>query len=242
MKVTAKIPLYRLIPSMITLAALCIGVSAIRYGLDAKWQIAVTLILIAAVLDGLDGRVARLINATSSFGAYLDSIADMVAFGVAPAMVNYFWLLHTIPYKGVGWAIVLVFISCGAIRLARFNALQDKDDSKSNAYFVGVPIPLAAILSLVPLMFTFELSPYLIVSSWALSLYMIVISLLMISRIHIDSFKNISMPREWVPLMLALLAMALASVIIEPWLVLPAAFTVYGLLIIILGMWRYRQL
>lgn len=124
------IPLYKLMPNIVTILGLCIGITSIRYALDGKWTMAVGLIVIAAILDGIDGRLARLLNSTSKFGAELDSLVDVINFGVAPALINYLWILHEIPYKGVGWAVVLIYSACSTIRLARFNSNLDDAESK----------------------------------------------------------------------------------------------------------------
>ena len=115
-----NVPIQKLIPSIITILALCLGITSIRYSLDGKFNIAVALIIIAAFLDGLDGKIARLLNSTSEFGAQLDSLADLCNFGVAPGIAVYLWSLKEIPYKGVGWAIVLVYIACSALRRGFF--------------------------------------------------------------------------------------------------------------------------
>lgn len=215
-----KIPISKLAPSFITLFGLCLGVTSIRYALDAKWQIAAMLIIVAGLLDGIDGRLARLLNATSGFGAQLDSLADIVSFGVAPAVVMYFWSLNEIPYKGVGWAVVLIYVTCSAIRLARFNTSQ-ADDKKHSGYFVGVPMPLAAGFSLLPMILTFELLQGVRFSYWLVAVYLIMIGILMISRVPVHSLKNVSIKREWVPMLMLGITIITAGLIMEPWLVLP---------------------
>lgn len=215
-----KIPISKLAPSFITLFGLCLGITSIRYALDAKWQVAAMLIIVAGLLDGIDGRLARLLNATSGFGAQLDSLADIVSFGVAPAVVMYFWSLQEIPYKGVGWAVVLIYVSCSAIRLARFNTSQS-DEKKSSVYFVGVPMPLAAGFSLLPMILTFELLQGMRFSYWLVAAYMVAIGMLMISRLPVHSLKNVSIRREWVPMLMLTITIVTAGLIMEPWLVLP---------------------
>jgi CDP-diacylglycerol--serine O-phosphatidyltransferase len=223
------VPLPKLVPNMITILGLCLGISAIRYALDAKWQIAAGLILIAAFLDGIDGRLARFLNSSSSFGAQLDSIADMASFGVAPAVTIYLWSLYQIPYKGVGWAITLFFITCSALRLARFNSkLENKEEqAKASSYFTGLPMPSAAGFLLLPMILTFDLMQGMHFSYWAVGAYMIIIGLMMISRIPTFSGKKANVKREYVPMVLLVIGMVIAGAILEPWIILPLVGVVY---------------
>ncbi|MFM8801456.1 MAG: CDP-diacylglycerol--serine O-phosphatidyltransferase, partial [Tagaea sp.] len=146
----------RLIPNAITVAALCAGLSGIRFAMDGRWEWAVTAIVVAAILDGLDGRMARLLNGTSKFGAELDSLSDFVAFGVAPALIVYMWVLNA--WGAAGWIICLAYAVCMALRLARFNTmLADPNPPKwQGHFFVGVPAPAGAGLALLPLMLHFQ--------------------------------------------------------------------------------------
>ncbi|MFI4984261.1 MAG: CDP-diacylglycerol--serine O-phosphatidyltransferase [Rickettsiales bacterium] len=220
--VSKDIPLYKIAPNLVTIMSLCIGVSAIRYALDAKWEIAAALIIFSVFLDGLDGRLARLLNSTSKFGAQLDSLADMVCFGVAPAVLMFLWSLKYIPYKGVGWAVVLFYVTCSALRLARFNSVLDdeKQKAKLNHYFTGVAIPAAAGLAILPLIMTFELVPGGF-SSWFIAAYMLLPAVLMISTIPTFSFKKVSVKKVYVPLLLLIVAIFIGGVLLEPWIALP---------------------
>lgn len=222
------IPLYKLMPNIVTLVGLCLGITSIRYALDEKWVTAVALIVIAAVLDGIDGRLARLLNSTSKFGAELDSLVDVINFGVAPALINYLWLLHEVPYKGVGWAIVLFYVSCSTIRLARFNSNLDDMEEKKKAqnFFTGVPITAAAVLSLCPLIVTFDIFPYK-VCYWILAIYLPMIGLLMISRVPTFSFKTVNIPREYISFLLVSIALVIAALILEPWIIIPIIVLIY---------------
>ena len=222
-----KVPLYKLFPNFITIIGLCLGISAVRYALDQKMQMAAGLIIIAAFMDGIDGRLARLLNSTSSFGAHLDSLADIVSFGVAPAVVVYLWSLHEIPYKGVGWAAVLFYITCSALRLARFNVQSENKKSPSaQNYFTGVPMPSAAILSMLPMMFTFELINFHF-SPWIILCNLLIISFLMVSTIPTFSFKKVDIEREYVMLLFVGMALLISSIILEPWLILPFVGAAY---------------
>ena len=227
-----NVPIQKLLPSIITILALCLGITSIRYSLDGKFNIAVALIIIAAFLDGLDGKIARLLNSTSEFGAQLDSLADLCNFGVAPGIAVYLWSLKEIPYKGVGWAIVLVYIACSALRLARFNvqnADDDKDNKIKNNFFVGMPMPVAAGLLLIPMTCSFELfnNKVFIFSYWFVAIYMTIIGLLMISKIPIYSAKKITVPKERVNVILIFLGIVFTGMIFEPWVVLPIIGLLY---------------
>ncbi len=147
-----EVPVRILIPSMFTLLALCAGLTAIRMAIEHRFDVAIAAIVLAAVLDGLDGRIARLLKATSRFGAELDSLADFVNFGVAPAIVVFTWALDDL--RSIGWLVVLAFTLCMALRLARFNVTLDATDDQpawKSEYFVGVPAPAGALIVLLPL-------------------------------------------------------------------------------------------
>jgi len=149
-------PISRLFPNMITIAGLCCGLSAIRFGMAGRWEMAVGFILAAALIDGMDGRVARMLGATSLFGAQLDSLSDFMCFGVSPVLVLYMWQLHDI--KGIGWAVVLFFAVCMALRLARFNTglYDDSKEPWEKQFFTGIPAPAGGILSLLPLVISLQ--------------------------------------------------------------------------------------
>src|SRR5580700_9522823 len=149
------IPVRMLVPNFITLLAICAGLTAIRLSTEARMELAVAAIVFAAVLDGIDGRVARMIKGQSKFGAELDSLADFVNFGVAPGLILYFWQLHEL--NNGGWIAAMVFAISGGLRLARFNASMDDPDKPAFAanYFTGVPAPLGAITVLLPIYLAF---------------------------------------------------------------------------------------
>ncbi len=134
----------KLIPNLITVSAVCAGLTGIRFAVDGRWEHAVIAIIVAAILDALDGRMARILNASSEFGAQLDSLSDIVSFGVAPALVLYFWSLQTA--GGIGWAVTLFFIVCCGLRLARFNSMLGKLPPYAYNYFTGVPAPAGALM------------------------------------------------------------------------------------------------
>lgn len=231
------VPLYKLVPSIVTVLALCLGITSLRYAFDGKVQFAVALILFAALLDGVDGKIARFLNSTSVFGAHLDSIADMVSFGVAPALLMYLWALHAIPYKGAGWSITLIYISCAALRLARFNvqnigvepqvAYQEGRAARLSSYNVGIPMPAAALLCLTPMMLQFELCDGYRFSILGLSLYLILVSLLMVSTIPTFSPKYLKVKRSNIPALMGLGAMFISGMLFRPWIIIPIVAAAY---------------
>ena len=180
-----------LLPNILTLGGVCLGISSIKFSIDGSYGLAVTLILLAAILDALDGRVARLIKGTSEFGKELDSLTDFVSFGIAPVLILYFWELNV--YGKLGWAIALIYSVCCVLRLARFNLTKIEDHQEwKNNFFEGVPSPVGGLLILTPLIyelsdFTFNLNiksftPYIT----------ILIALLLVSKVPTLSLKKIS--------------------------------------------------
>jgi len=183
------------LPSVLTIIGVCLGISSIKFSLDQNYSLAVILILFAALLDGLDGRVARLIDGATEFGKELDSLTDFVSFGIAPAFILYFWELKN--YGKIGWAITLIFSVCCVLRLARFNLTKiNKEEMWRINFFEGVPSPAGAILVLLPLIF--ELTNFQIGFQFrSLTPYLaIFVSVLLISKVPTFSFKKISIPRK----------------------------------------------
>ena len=184
-----------ILPSVLTLVGVCLGISSIKFAMDGNFIFAVLFLIVAAILDGLDGRVARLIKGTSNFGKELDSLTDFVSFGIAPAFVIYFWELNKL--GKIGWLIVLFYAVCCVLRLARFNLtkFEDKEEWKNN-FFQGIPSPAGGCLILLPLIF--ELSNFSsFMSLKVITPYLtIIVSLLLISKIPTYSFKKISIKRN----------------------------------------------
>ena len=184
-----------ILPNMLTLIGVCIGLTSIRFALDGKFGLAIIAIIFAALIDGLDGRIARLIKGTSKVGKELDSLTDMISFGVAPAFIMYFWKLNTL--GRFGWLLCLVYVICVALRLARFNVNSNQDPSWRDNFFEGVPSPAGGILVLTPLIISlsgfdlFQLNYELIVPT-----FFILTSLLLISKFPTYSFKKIVIPRR----------------------------------------------
>jgi len=217
----------RLIPNILTVLALCAGLTSIRFGLHAMWEQAVASIMLAAVLDGLDGRVARLLQGTSKFGAELDSLSDFVCFGVAPSMLLYFWTMQQA--GGAGWALVLLFSVCCALRLARFNTMIGQPDLPPYAYnfFTGVPAPAAAGVVLLPMVLTFEVGPGYFDRPTVVALFLLGVSFLMVSKVPTFSGKKVRVPHRWVLPVLLLVGLLAAFLVSEPWLTLSGLGALY---------------
>lgn len=219
--------LNRLIPNILTLLALCAGLTAIRYGIRGQYQQAVIAILISAILDGLDGRVARLLHGTSKFGAELDSLSDFLCFGVAPGMILYFWALSGA--GSFGWAVVLVFVVCCSLRLARFNTMIGEADLPPYAYnfFTGVPAPAAAGLVLMPLILSLETGPGIFDHVPVVAVFLLGVAFLMVSKVPTFSAKKLRVPTAYVlPILLVIGALA-GFLVTEPWLTLAGIDALY---------------
>jgi CDP-diacylglycerol---serine O-phosphatidyltransferase len=206
----------KLIPNILTLLALCSGMTAIRFGLEEHYHQAVVAIIVAGIFDGIDGRIARLLKGTSEFGAELDSLSDFVSFGVAPALLMYLWSVQSL--SGLGWMIALLFAICCGLRLARFNT-QIGADLPPYAYnfFTGVPAPAAAGLAIVPMLLNFEFGWSGFRSGWFGAVVLAAVGALMVSRVPTFSMKRFHVPREWVLAMLLAIAGLAALATTEPW-------------------------
>ncbi|MBI2741476.1 MAG: CDP-diacylglycerol--serine O-phosphatidyltransferase [Rhodospirillales bacterium] len=209
----------RLIPNVLTLAALCSGLTAIRFGLQGQMKLAVIAIFVAAVLDALDGRVARRLGVTSRFGAELDSLSDFLCFGVAPALVLY---LSSLSGAGsLGWIVTLMFPICSALRLARFNTALVADTPPpawTGSYFTGVPAPAGALLALIPLMVSFEIEAAWPRHALVVGTVLVLVGGLMVSRLPTFSFKKGRVPRHLVLPALLGAALAMGVIASSPWI------------------------
>lgn len=215
-KAPTEFALIQLLPNMLTIVAICAGLSAIREGFRGEYVTAVQLILAAAVLDGLDGRIARMLGSDSAIGAELDSLADFLNFGVAPALVLYFWVLQDLP--SVAWLAVLSYAVCCVMRLARFNVSDKaKEPTADPAYFIGVPAPAGAFLVMLPMFVSFAFTNVSLLPGYVIAVYMIGVGLLMISRIPTWSFKKTKVSRRNVRFFLVGFAVLSAALLIEPW-------------------------
>lgn len=217
-----------ILPNVVTLCAFMAGVTAIRFALAGKWELAAASIALAGVFDGLDGTVARLLKSTSKFGAELDSLSDVVAFGVAPAVVIYLWSLEQL--DRLGWAVALIYATAMALRLARFNArLEDEDEPRRRfGFLTGVPAPMGAGLLIMPLMFDLAAGGGTVQAySGLISIYTVFVALLVVSTIPTFSPKALRAPRHaFVPLMLVI-GMILAGLFVRTWAVLFGIGIVY---------------
>jgi CDP-diacylglycerol--serine O-phosphatidyltransferase len=224
-----RIPVRTLVPNVITLLALCAGLTAIRMAFEDRYVLALAAIVFAAILDGLDGRLARFLKGTSRFGAELDSLSDFVNFGVAPALILYFWGLHEL--KSAGWIAAMVFAIGAALRLARFNVMIDDPDRPAWTanFFVGMPAPAGAITVLLPIYAAFlglPRSPFL---TWVTLFYTLAVASLMVSRLPVFSGKRVGtrVPTELVGPLAVMVVLFVALLIAYPWIVLTSGTLAY---------------
>jgi len=224
-----QIPVRTLVPNLITLLALCAGLTAMRLAIEAKLEWAIAAIVFAAILDGIDGRVARMLKGTSRFGAELDSLADFVNFGVAPALILYFWGLHEL--GNAGWIAAMVFAICAGLRLARFNVMIDDPNRPPWAanFFVGMPAPGGAITVLLPIYVTFLGLPHLAFTAPLVLFYTLAIAFLMVSRLPVFSGKRVGkrVAPELVLPLFVVVVLAFALLIAYPWPMLTTATIIY---------------
>lgn len=216
-----------MLPNAITAAALCSGLTGIRFATEGQWAFAIILVVLAGVLDGVDGRVARLLNAQSRFGAELDSLADSLSFGVAPALILYMWSLQDWPR--FGWFAALAFAICCALRLARFNARIDSADQphKSAGFLTGVPAPAGAGLAFTPFYLWTETGLEFFRNPVVTALWLALIAVLMISNMATISWASLR-PRRSIRLpLIAFTGLAFAALLMEPWWTLTAISLVY---------------
>jgi CDP-diacylglycerol--serine O-phosphatidyltransferase len=216
-----------MVPNLFTILSLCAGMTALRYGLDGRYELAVALIVAAGVLDGLDGRAARLLNIQSRIGAELDSLADFFNFGVAPAVLVYFWALQ--PIRGIGWAIAMLFAVCCALRLARFNTEIDDPQRPrwSQHFFTGVPAPAAAGLALTPMITWFAFGQGWSQSAGLNAMALVLVAILMVSRVPTFSAKKLRLEPDQIVPTLAIAGLVMAFLVTEPWLTLSIVALAY---------------
>jgi CDP-diacylglycerol--serine O-phosphatidyltransferase len=223
-----KLPIRSIVPNALTILSLSAGLAGLKYGFLGMWEASVIAILIAGILDGLDGRVARMLKGATNFGAELDSLVDFVNFGVVPAMVMYMWVLKDI--KGVGWFFALLFAVCMVLRLARFNTmskdeLTDKELSKE--FFTGVPAPAAAALALWPMILHFETGFDLFKNPWVCIVYMGFMAFLTVSTLPTFSFKTVKVKKEHVLFYLIGVAAVATMLLNFAWITLSVIGSLY---------------
>lgn len=225
-----QVPIRILVPNLITLLALCSGVTAIRLGMEGRYELAVGAVILAIVLDAIDGRLARFLKGTSRFGAELDSLADFVNFGVAPAMLIYLWSLNSL--KSLGWLVALCLAICCALRLARFNVAIDDPDKPAwmMNFFTGAPAPAGAGLAMAPMYLGFlGLIPDGHSVAWLVLPYIAAVALLMVSRVPTFSAKTLGsrISRDLVLPLLGIAALAVVTLIAFTWEMLTAMSILY---------------
>jgi CDP-diacylglycerol--serine O-phosphatidyltransferase len=224
---------------MITVSATCASLTGVRFALDEKWEFAVVAIIVAGVLDALDGRMARLLNSASDFGAELDSLSDFVSFGVSPALILYFWSLSAL--GGIGWAVCLFLVICCCLRLARFNTNIGKLPPYAYNYFTGVPAPAGALLALLPLMADFAYGLDIMHQPVLVAVWSVIVALLMVSRVPTFSFKKVKVPTAAILPILVVAGLLVAGLAGAPWRTL----TLIGLTYIAsfgYSAWTFRRL
>lgn len=232
-KISKPVTFTKLIPNFITLIGLVVGVSSIRFALDSNWELAVYCVLVAGILDGIDGRVARMLNATSPFGAELDSLCDFANFGISPAIIIYLWSFQQYEFKLLSWSAMLLFIVCMSVRLARFNTaiILDKEDKLSKYFSTGVPAPSGAFLALLPIILDFEISTVVGLNirshTILIDIYIAIVAMLLASRFPTFLFKNIQIKPEYISLSMMISAIVIINVIIYPWYSLPVLACIY---------------
>lgn len=215
------LPVNSLIPNILTVLALCAGMTSIRFALLQKWDMAVFAVLVAAVFDGLDGRMARLLKGATKFGAELDSLSDFIAFGVAPAIIIYLWSVNDL--GGFGWVAALVFATCCGLRLARFNTALDADNEEpawSKDFFTGVAAPAGAGFALLPVVLSQQFGDFVFREPALNAFWLLAVAFLMISRIPTYSFKLLRVKREFVLPTLVLVGIGAAVLVSYPWFML----------------------
>lgn len=223
------VPMRVLLPNLVTLLALCAGLTGIRMAIEGRLELALGAIVLAAVLDGLDGRLARLLQGTSRFGAELDSLSDFVCFGVAPGLVLYMWGLETL--GSVGWIAALAFAICAALRLARFNVMLEDPNKPPFAsdFFTGVPAPAGAICVLLPVYLELIGLPRLVASPAVAAAYCLAVALLMVSKVPAFSGKRLGarVPRDKVMPLFVCVVLFVAVLVTWPWTVLSVICVAY---------------
>ena len=223
-----EIPLRLMVPNLITVLAICAGLTGIRYAIEFRYEMAVQMVLIAAFLDGIDGRIARMMKATSKFGAQMDSLADIINFGVAPAMVLYIFVLDQA--RSLGWIAALIYTIAAGLRLARFNVMSDNDVKApwQSSYFVGVPAPAGAFLVLLPVYLSFlGVAPNNTMALFSAA-YTLLIAALLISRVPVWSGKSGSrVPRNYMMPIILGVVLLVATLSVYPWQTLSAAVVAY---------------
>jgi len=216
----------KMIPNMLTVLALCAGMTAIRFGLQERWELAVAAIIIAGIFDGLDGRIARMLGSSSKFGAELDSLSDVICFGVAPPFLLYLWSMSEAGNRG--WVLVILFTVCCGLRLARFNTkLGEPDPPWAYNFFTGMPAPAAAGVVLLPMIMSFWAETDMLRHPALNGAMLFIVSALMVSRVPTYSFKSVRVPHKYVLPVLLFVGLLAALVTSQPWVTLSIIGLIY---------------
>ena len=221
-----------ILPNMLTLIGVCIGLTSIRFALSGEFHLAIIAIIFAALFDWLDGRIARLIKGTSEVGKELDSLADVISFGVAPAFIMYFWTLSSL--GRLGWLLCLIYVICVALRLARFNVHSNQGPSWKDNFFEGMPSPAGGIIVLMPLILSFSgLGEYFFKINYDLlvPIFFIIVSILLISTIPTYSFKKIIIPRAMTKFLLFGIVLFFGALLVYTFKILAISSMIYICLI-----------
>lgn len=239
-RILKPVPVAKLIPNMVTLVGLVIGISSIRFALDNRWEISIYCMLIATIIDGVDGKIARMLNATSHFGAELDSLCDFVNFGICPAIIIYLWSFQQYEYKLISWASITFFVVCMCIRLARFNTtiFNPVESKKTKIFSTGVPAPSGAILALIPVILDFEITTYLENfnirnHTLLINSYIVFVAILLASKYPTISVKNLHIKPEYLSFYIIVFAILIIACTMYPWHMLPIAAILYLVSIIV---------
>ena len=229
-----------ILPNMLTLIGVCIGLTSIRFSFNGQFDLAIIAIIFAALIDGLDGRIARLIKGTSKVGKELDSLTDMISFGVAPAFIMYFWTLSSL--GRLGWLICLIYVICVALRLARFNINSNQEPSWRDNFFEGVPSPAGGILVLTPLVISMTNFDLIKIDNNIIApIFFIVTSLLLISKFPTYSFKKIVIQRQTTIFLLFGIVLFFGFILIYPFIAISISAILY-LLMLPISYFHYNKL
>ena len=229
-----------ILPNMFTLVGVCIGLTSIKFAFDGRFGFAVLAILVAGIIDGLDGRIARLIKGTSEVGKELDSLTDVISFGVAPAFIMYFWSLNNL--GRVGWLVCLIYVICVALRLARFNITSYTNAKWKENFFEGVPSPAGGILVLFPLIYSFsEFQLFSIENKYLVPGFFILTSILLISKLPTYSFKKIVIQRKTTIFLLFGIILFFGLLLVYPFNVIAISSIIYVLMLPI-SFFHYQKL
>ena len=223
-----KLSLRSLIPNLFTFFSLTLGLTALKFAIESKWQISVSLVVFASFLDNIDGKIARLLKSNSNFGVELDSLSDLISFGVTPAIIVYLWS-KSLMIDGV-WAMVIFYAICSSSRLAKFNITSHENKSEKDIrFFSGISTPAAAGLTLLPMMLNFRFNVEIFLNEHFIKFYLLIPSILMITNIPTFSLKGIKFEKKLIPLVIILLASFLSLLLTDFWLAMIILISVYFL-------------